>query len=71
MIGLSERRCFSQIDFHYVSEKYMHTSAQQVFGDNRNILLDVDEDYFGCEKAGDVLTRAGIVWSDVGKYDVE
>lgn len=31
------------------------------------VILDIDEDYFGCENAGDKLIKAGVDWTYIGK----
>ena len=36
-----------------------------------SVILDIDEDYFGCELPGQLLYDAGMVWSDVEALEIE
>lgn len=67
---------FCQIERHYISEHvneehFVEKISEDVgwLRDDENVIYDVDEDFFGCENVGNVLTENGPAWSVVESLD--
>ena len=58
------RRCRSEQAVDHVALKMLRTKRDWI-GASGNIILDVDEDYFGVELAGQRLVDAGLKWNTV------
>ena len=59
---------FQDIPFEFASQSFAEQHAYEILPPHSKepIILDIDEDYFGCAQASDPLTAAGINWTRVG-----
>lgn len=59
-----------RVDF--VSDGFMQKNAKKIFKPSkkkpkRRYIVDIDEDYFGCEKGSDIILKSGVRWKLIGK----
>ncbi|KAF6022948.1 hypothetical protein EB796_018745 [Bugula neritina] len=79
-----DAECYVKVEnirFDYVKDTYMEQNSRNILqgnkpklaGDNKKklspIILDIDEDYFGCEEVSDSLLEAGINWTHIEKIN--
>ena len=62
------------IERTYVSEHIVEDAASRLledgtFSEDSSVILDIDEDYFGCENAAMPLADAGMQWKQVEQLD--
>ena len=59
---------FQDIPFEFASQSFAEQHAYEILPPHSKepIILDIDEDYFGCAQASDPLIAVGINWTLVG-----
>ena len=59
---------FQDIPFEFASQSFAEQHAYEIIPQHSKepIILDIDEDYFGCAQASDPLIAVGINWTLVG-----
>ena len=59
---------FQDIPFEFVSQGFAEQHASEILPSNSKepIILDIDEDYFGCAQASDPLIEVGLHGTGLG-----
>jgi len=58
-----------QVRFDYISHSHILKHADNLINEGKSpqVIIDIDEDYFGCERGSTPITEAGIDWQVIGK----
>lgn len=60
------------VPFDIASQTFMEKHGSEILPPDtkESVILDIDEDFFGCTKGSDPLTATGLNWTHIGQYRV-